>query len=315
MICSNCDSDLSDCVKAGVISSAQLEAIKKHSLGQPSRTATGQNEVRKSFNPIMVAYYLGALLILSAFGWFLGSQWDSLGAGGILTVTLCYAGVFVFVGRYLASQEQFPVAAGLIYTCAVGMVPLAVYSVEALFGIWPKGVPPGGYHGYYVWINGSWIIIELSTVVVTLLVLRKVKFAFLVMPMAIALWFMSMDISEIIFLHKLEWHQRSWVSVATGLLFLLCGYIADKRSEGVDYAFWIYLAGLLAFWGGLSSMDSNNELGKVIYLIINLGLLAVSLKLGRKTFAVFGACGVWGYVGHLAWGVFKDSPLSHWYWL
>jgi hypothetical protein len=40
---------------------------------------------------------------------------------------------------------------------------------------------------------------------------------------------------------------------------------------------------------------------------VSLGLIAVSLRLRRTTFLVFGACGAWGYVGHLAYTVFKNS--------
>ena len=63
----------------------------------------------------------------------------------------------------------------------------------------------------------------------------------------------------------------------------------------------------MAFWGALSSLDSNSELGKFVYCLINLGLIAVSLLLRRRTFIVFGSIGVFGYLGHLAYSVFQDS--------
>jgi hypothetical protein len=257
----------------------------------------------------MVVYYFGALLILSAFGWFLSNQWDALGPKGILVVSSLYAALFVWVGRHLSQQEKYPVAGGLLYTCAVGMTPLIVFCLEKMFNIWPQQ-NPGNYHDYYVWINGSWIIIEMATVAVALVALRKIKFAFLVMPMAIALWFFSMDIAEIVYRnHHLAWEARSWVSVISGFIFLIAGVIVEKRSEGVDYAFWVYLAGLLAFWGGLTSLPTHGELGHLVYGVINLGLIAAALLLQRKTFAVFGVMGVYGYIGHLAWSLFKDSPL------
>jgi hypothetical protein len=54
-------------------------------------------------------------------------------------------------------------------------------------------------------------------------------------------------------------------------------------------------------------MDSNSEFGRVIYLAINIGLVGVSLYLRRSVFLVFGAVGVYVYLGHLAYEVFKDS--------
>jgi hypothetical protein len=176
-------------------------------------------------------------------------------------------------------------------------------------GIWPIR-NPGTYHDYYVWINGSWIVMELATVLAAFAALRKIKFSFLVMPAAIAFWFLSMDLAEIVISgHQLTGEIRSWVSVVVGLLILAIGYGVDKISEKIDFAFWIYLAGLLSFWGGLTSLPSQNEFGKFIYCLINLGLIAASLRLQRKSFAVFGAFGLFIYLGHLAWDIFKDSAL------
>jgi len=178
-----------------------------------------------------------------------------------------------------------------------------------LTGIWPKANPVD-YHGYYVWINGSWIIIELATIGVAFATLKKVKFSFLVMPAAIAFWFLSMDLAEIVIsTQQLTWEMRSWVSVVVGLLILLLGYGVDRISKGVDYAFWIYLSGLLSFWGGMATLQSKNESGHFIFCLVNLALITVSLKLQRKSFAVFGALGLFGYIGHLAWTVFKESAL------
>jgi hypothetical protein len=84
----------------------------------------------------------------------LGSQWDALGHSGIFIVSSCYALFFAFVGRRIYFREKYPVAGGLLTTCAVGMVPLIVYSLEAWTGIW-QDTNPGTYHNYYVWINGS----------------------------------------------------------------------------------------------------------------------------------------------------------------
>ena len=56
-------------------------------------------------------------------------------------------------------------------------------------------------------------------------------------------------------------------------------------------------------------MDSHSELGKLVYALINLGLIVCSLVLRRRTFLVFGALGLFGYLGHLAYRVFNDSLL------
>lgn len=312
MLCQDCSLQLKECVVKGHLTEAQLEAI----IAETQRPGPHQHSVPvqsteaiKSFNPITVVYYAGALLILAAFGWLMGSQWDALGPGGILLVSSLFALLFGYLGKLLYDRANFPVAGGLLISCCVGMVPLIAYSLQSLFGIWP-GNNPGSYQNYYIWINGSWIIIELATIATALAAMRKIKFSFLVMPAAIALWFLSMDIAEIIYArHDLTFEMRSWVSIGVGLLTLVTGRAIEKESEGVDYAFWIYLAGLMSFWGGLTSLNSDSEFGKFIYCLINLGLIVLSLQLQRKTFAVFGVVGVNFYLGHLAFSLFKDSPL------
>jgi Ca2+/Na+ antiporter len=69
------------------------------------------------------------------------------------------------------------------------------------------------------------------------------------------------------------------------------------------------LFGVIAFWGGLSLMQSDSELNKFIYLCINLVMIAVGSILSRRVFAVFGGLGAAGYLGHLAYDVFKDSMM------
>jgi hypothetical protein len=69
------------------------------------------------------------------------------------------------------------------------------------------------------------------------------------------------------------------------------------------------LFGLMAFWGGLSTMNSTAEVGSAAYAAINLGLIALAVKLRRVTFLLFGAVGVYIYLAHLAYKVFKDSTM------
>jgi Ca2+/Na+ antiporter len=81
--------------------------------------------------------------------------------------------------------------------------------------------------------------------------------------------------------------------------------VRSRRSQ--DYAFWLYLFGVLTFWGGLSSMNSGSELGKLVYCGINVAMILIGAVLGRRVFTVFGGLGVAGYLGHLSYRVFRDS--------
>lgn len=292
--------DLEQAVDDGILSEAQAgrlwEALALRQRGRPR------------FDAPHVAYYFGALLVIAAMGWFMTEAWESLGGGGILVIAVVYALCFVLAGRTLWQRQGLRVPGGLLYTMAVCMTPLAIYGLERVTGLWPQG-DPGAYEGFHVWVKGSWILMEAGTIVAGLVALRYVRFPFLTAPVAFALWYMSMDLAPLLFGQlELSWDERLWVSLWFGLAVLLLAYLIDRRTEE-DFAFWLYLFGLLAFWGGLSLMDSDSELSKFLYFLINVGLMAVSLLLQRRVFIVFGALGVFGYIGHLAHRVFADSLL------
>ena len=86
-------------------------------------------------------------------------------------------------------------------------------------------------------------------------------------------------------------------------------FVDIRSRQAKDFAFWLYIFGVLTFWGGLSSMDSNSELGKFLYCCINLLMIGIGAALSRRVFAVFGGIGVAMYLGHLSHTVFKDSML------
>jgi len=271
-------------------------------------------EQRKGFNLVTVLYYFGAMLMISACAWFLGDKWDVLGAGGICITAIIYLLIAASTGMWLR-RSGYLVAGGLLITVAVSLMPLLVYSIERMTGFWPAE-DPGGYGRFYPWIHGSWIVMELATIGAAALALMFVRFSFLTAPMAFSFWFLSMDLAALIFReNSLSSDKAKWVSVLVGVLTMLVGFGLDRTlhkrgaSKMEDFAFWCYLFGLMAFWGGLTVMDSGSELKRFVYLLINLALVGVSIKLRRTVFLVFGAMGVYVYLGHLAWEVFKDSVL------
>jgi hypothetical protein len=193
--------------------------------------------------------------------------------------------------------KGYLVGGGLLITVAVCLVPLLTYSIEDIFGLWP-GPHPGAYERYYPWIHGSWIVMELATIVAAAIALFYVRFGFLTAPIAFSFWFLSMDLAALVA------RQSDMLLVGFGLERLLHKR-PESRSE--DFAFWCYLFGMMAFWGGLTSMDSNSEVKKALYALLNVGFIWLAVKVRRSTFLVFGALGVHLYLGHLAYRVFEDS--------
>ncbi|MCA1621031.1 MAG: DUF2157 domain-containing protein [Acidobacteria bacterium] len=270
-------------------------------------------ETRKGLNAVTVAYYFGAMLMISACAWFLGDKWEALGTRGVFVTVLVYMLAALGLGLGLR-RRGYVVGGGLLVTVAVCLVPLLVYTVEDMLGLWP-GPRPGEYAAYYPRVHGSWIVMELATMLAALVALRYVPFGFLTAPLAHAFWFFSMDVAEWAFGQELSRDTRCWVSVLVGLLTILVGYGLERsyRRREVprtdDFAFWCYLFGLLAFWGGFTFMESGSEVGRLLYALLNVGLIAVGVYLRRSVFIVFGVLGVHVYLGHLAYEVFKDSVL------
>lgn len=291
--------DLARAVQAGVLQPGQDQALLAFLRQQPP--------ARGTFQLAHVAFYFGAMLIMAAMGWLLTEAWMRIGDGALLAIALLYIAGITLFALSLQRRNQ-PVAAGVLAAVAVSIVPLAVFAIERLAGWWPLDDAQGDYHQYYTYVQGGWLAMEAATVLAGLLMLRLIPFPFIVMPIAVALWFMSMDLSEWFHGDLFSWEQRRTVSLWFGLGLLLVFLVIDGRTRR-DYAFWGYLAGLAAFWGGLTLMDSGSEWGKALYCLINLGLMGLAVLLRRPVFMVFGAMGVAAYLGYLSYEVFADSLL------
>ncbi len=310
------DKDILRAAEEGVLPRAEAERLVEWGRARRAETAARvAPEASKGLNAVTVAYYFGAMLMISACAWFLGDKWDSLGARGVFSTVLVYMAVALGVGRLLRSRG-YVVGGGLLVTVAVCLVPLLVYTIEDMLGVWPAE-NPGAYKEFYPRIHGAWVVMELATIGAAALALRFVPFGFLTAPMAWSFWFLSMDVAEwAIGSNDLTRQQRCWISVAVGLLTMLVGYgleLTRGREDDVpyseDFAFWCYLFGLLAFWGGFTAMESGSEIGRILYALMNVGLILVAVWIRRATFLVFGVLGVHIYLGHLAYEVFKDSVL------
>ncbi|MFB4392419.1 MULTISPECIES: DUF2157 domain-containing protein [unclassified Pseudomonas] len=291
--------DLAKAVNAGVLQPGQDQALLTF-LRQ-------QAEPLGSFQLAHVAFYFGALLIMGAMGWLLTEAWMRIGDGALLAIALVYIAALTLFALSLQRRGQ-AVAAGVLAAVAVSIVPLAVFALERLLGWWPLEDSQADYHEYYNQVQGGWLLMEAATVLAGVLMLRLVPFPFIVMPIAVALWFMSMDLSEWFHGEVFSWDQRREVSLWFGLGLLLVFLLVDGRTRR-DYAFWGYLAGLMAFWGGLTLIDSDSEVGKASYCLINLVLMGLAVLLRRPLFMVFGALGVAAYLGYLSHEVFAESLL------
>lgn len=289
---------LGDAADKNIISAEQAERLYEF------LDAQSQDVPRFTFTHIL--YYLGGLIAIGAMTVFMNLGWESFGGPGIVAISIVYAVIGLKVTNSFAAKNLV-IPAGICAAFVVCLTPLAIYGFQQWLGVWPDESLYRDYHRYIKW---HWLYMELGTLAVGIIIGWKYKYPFLIMPIAVTLWYMTMDITAMISGGDADWELRKLVSLYLGLLMIGLAFWVDIRAhKKADYAFWIYIFGVIAFWGGLSLQYSDSELSKFIYFCINLIMIGVGALLIRRVFVVFGAIGSACYLGYLAFDVFEDSWL------
>ena len=94
------------------------------------------------------------------------------------------------------------------------------------------------------------------------------------------------------------------------MVCLAIAYVVDYKTSRIteDYAFWLYLFGLIFFWFSITFMNLEGYGSEyLLYFFTNLGLIILSIFLHRRAFIVFGATGVFYVLYQLSYRVFQNS--------
>jgi hypothetical protein len=287
-----------EAVERGIIDAAQRDALIE--------LFDARRADQPSFRAAHILYYLGGGIALGALSWFVTLAWGAWVGWPMLALAVCFCVLgLALTARFLNRQQRLP--AGVLATFALSTVPLAVYSAQHILGFWDGD---SRVRDFQLYIDWRWILMELATLAAGAIFVWRYRLPFLLFVVSVTLWYMSMDLVPFLFRdHDVSWELRRLVSVYFGLAFMLLAFWVDLRSRRSrdDFAFWLYLFAVVTFWGGLSLMDSHSELGKFLYFVINLTMLAAGALISRRVFAVFAACGMFGYLYHLADKVFAGS--------
>ena len=289
---------LTKAAEKGILSLAQADALFDYLKSQPDSGPV--------FNFTNILYYFGGLVAIGAMTLFMNLGWEEFGGWGILSISVGYA----LAGLFLSAKFQgagHAIPAGICATFVVAITPLAIYGFQQGMGWWPDETT---YHEYHEYIKWHWIFLEFGTLIAGVIMVWIYRYPFLLMPVAVTLWYMSMDMAAMLTGGEADYEFRAFVSMWFGLLTMLIAFWVDIRSRrSADYAFWLYIFGVMAFWGGLSLQYSDSEISKFIYFCINLGLMGIGAILVRRVFVVFGVLGCAVYFEHLASTIFRDSWL------
>ena len=147
-----------------------------------------------TFDFTHVLYYMGGLIAIGAMTLFMNLGWESFGGWGIFFISLAYAGVgFELAGNF--QRKGLAIPAGICATFVVALSPLAIYGLQQAMGWWPDDTMYREYHRYIKW---HWIFLELGTLAVGAVIVWIYRYPFLQMPIAVTLWYMSMDIAAML---------------------------------------------------------------------------------------------------------------------
>jgi len=298
------------------VAAGALDAERANSLWTFLTAEAAEHEPR--FKMAHLLYYFGGLIAIGSISIFITIAWDTMGAWPLLVLGLGVMLLAYALTRRFVEVERQPIAAGTMAALLIAAVPMVVFALQHVSGAWAG---EQSYRDYHYWIDWRWLMMEFATLAAGAAVLWRFRLPFAMLPISITLWYMSMDFAAYLandsegWFSEAGWKLRAMISMLFGagmvgiaLWIELRQYAqAAMRLDRRDFAFWLYVIGVLTFWGGLSSQDSGSELGKLIYALINIGLILIGAALARRVFTVFGALGVIGYLGYLSYSVFKDS--------
>ena len=205
---------LAQAVSSGILSSEQAHELWQFLEASAPPPAQPDNP---GFSFTTVLYYLGGMLAIGAMSLFMTLGWQAFGGWGMFAIAIVYAIVALAGAHYLRGKSLF-IPAGILAALAVVLVPLAIYGAQNALGSWGISRP---YRDYNIFIDWRWAIMEIGTLLAGAVVLYFYRLPFIVMPLAVTLWYMSMDFAPLLAGgNDGDWKHRKLVSMIFGLFMV-----------------------------------------------------------------------------------------------
>jgi hypothetical protein len=298
---------LRDAVQRGVLTEAEASALWAHLQAEqpaPGVVSTGAGATRLKPAPPLWRPALAALAVSLVSSFALLLAFDRFGFAGLAVSAATLSGSLLAAGRHRHLRSGG--ALGHVFiSAAVLLLPVAVHGLVRALG---HGQPDAGTH-LSDWLLGPWFPVEAAAVAGAVLAIRSYRVPFLSAVVGVSVWLAAQDAAPVLFGDDPGGTQRALLSSLTGLVLLAAGLAVDRRARE-DHAFWLYLPGLLAVAGGLTALQAENHASILLVAVLNAGLVAVSLPLGRPSFAVAGGLGLAAAAGHLADDLLDGKALS-----
>lgn len=257
------------------------------------------NKPKFSFSNALL--YVGAIITFLSMTYFYTAH---LKDSYSLFISIIYAIIFFGSGFYFWYGMKLRVPGGILSALGIVMVPLIIYSMQNVMDWWPSSSIK--YTGFYTWIHGNWVPMEICTLAIACLILYYIRFPFITVLIYIIISFMFLDAIDLLTDPKSDrWVYYSTASLALGTLLNILAFTLSRKDHK-NFGFWSYLFGLFLFWSGLTSWNIQTEWGYFTYFLINAAFILLANFFHRKIFMVFGSFGIIYYISHLAY-IFSDS--------
>jgi hypothetical protein len=228
--------------------------------------------------------YAGGLAILLATGGLLSTLGGDYGDAAFVGWSTL---VFVVLGdlAFAARVAKRPLTSGLFSVSAVVALAVLVGALEEWFGwLAHTDSPFGGFHV-------SHFLIELVLVLGALAALRRFHFPLLVLIATASAWFFVTDVLS---------SGGNWSATVTllfGLAMLFAGLGVDRV-----YGFWVQVVAGLTMGGAVLWFWHSTTADWLLITLASLVYVAIASGLGRSSYAVLAAIGLFLSTTHF---VFK----------
>ena len=296
--------DLERWVERGLLSAEQREAILEDIATQPPD---------EGLNVVTLLYYGGGLLVLLAYGVFLGLQWETMNEAGRVVLAAFSLAFFAAISTYLIQNERFRLPGELLQVVAVAAVPLLAFAVLDAAGLWPDdpGYRAQDREAYQTDLAWARIAIAGVTLLAAGVAFRYSESPYALVAGVLSVAWLVLDVSFLVQPNRVEfeWETPQFVLLACmGVGSIAAGVLVTGKTER-DYSLWLYVLGFagLAIGLGAEAFDADAWAWGMLWLLVSLVIVALSVPLQQRLFAAAGLAGVFAYMARLVFDVFETA--------